>query len=60
MAYDEYGLFINLAPMGDASYTHQFAGIIDEVNHTPIPDAYAPMVFVALQFLASSRAWILA
>ncbi len=42
--------------MRDAAYAHTLDRIIDNVDYAPVPYSYAPLVFVALEFLASCGA----
>jgi len=39
--------------MRDPRYTDQFRGVVDDVQHSPVADTDAPLIFVALKLLAS-------
>ena len=43
--------------MPDPSDAHALGGIVDNIDHAPIAHPKAPLIFVALEFLASCRPW---
>jgi hypothetical protein len=49
---------VDLAAVRDAGYAHALGRIVNEVDYTPVPYSYAPLVFMAFQFLASCGARI--
>jgi hypothetical protein len=44
----------------DAGYAHALGRIVNEVDYAPIAYSYAPLVFIAFEFLASCGARIFA
>ena len=44
--------------MRDAGYTYALRWIVNEVDYTPVAYSYAPLVFMASEFLASCGARI--
>jgi hypothetical protein len=49
--------FVDLATMCNARNADEHRCIVDDVYHPPVTDSDAPLVFVAFQFLRSSRPW---
>ena len=45
---------VDLAAMCDARDADQFDGVIDEIDHAPVADSNAALIFETLQLLASS------
>jgi hypothetical protein len=46
--------FIDLAAVSDPRHTYTHGGIIDDIYHPLVPDAYSPLLLATLQFLAST------
>ena len=44
--------------MGDAGDGHYFVVVLDDVNDAVVADADAPEIFVAAQFPATGRPWV--
>jgi hypothetical protein len=53
-------LFINFSPVRDPRDTNEFRLIVYDVHHAPVTHSDAPLIFVALQFLASRGPWVVA
>jgi hypothetical protein len=53
-------LFVDLAAMSNPRYADQLRRVVDDVHDTPVTGADAPMIFIALQLLASSGPWSVA
>jgi hypothetical protein len=49
---------INFAPVRDSRDTNEFRLIVYDVHHAPVTHSDAPLIFVALQFLASRGPWV--
>ena len=45
--------FVCLAPVRNSRDADELRRVVDDVHHAPVTDPDAPMIFVALQFLAS-------
>jgi hypothetical protein len=43
--------------MRDPRHTDQFRRVVNNVQHSPVADARAPLIFVTFEFPASSRPW---
>jgi hypothetical protein len=43
--------FVHLAPMCNAGDAHELRCLVDDVDHTPVTNADAPVIFVTLSFL---------
>ena len=52
-----HGLFVNLAAMGDPRHADQFRVVVDNIQHPPVTDAHAPLIFIAFELLASCWSW---
>jgi len=44
---------VHFAPVGNAGYVDSFCSVVNLIDGQVIPDADAPFVFTALQFLAA-------
>ncbi len=41
--------------MRDSRHADHLGGVIDDVHHSPVSDANAPLIFVAFEFFATRR-----
>ena len=46
--------------MSNACDAHALHCVVDNVNHAPVTDPDAPLIFAALQFFASGGSWRIA
>jgi hypothetical protein len=46
-------LFVDLAAMRDSGHADQLRRVVDNIQHSPVTDTHAPLIFVSLQLFAS-------
>jgi hypothetical protein len=55
----ETRLLVDIAPMRDSRNSDMFCYVINVVDHAPVAESYAPLMFVAFEFSASRRTGVL-
>ena len=52
--------FVHVAPVCNARDTDELCVVVDDINHAPVTNPYAPKILVPFQLLAAHWSWRLA